>query len=79
MIHARNDYNRIQDPEGKIAEDEPVFLLRAKDSISPFVVEFWAKRLRLSGGDVEMTRMAEFQADRMREWQKRNGCKLPDL
>lgn len=30
MIHARPDYNRIQDPENKIPEDEPVFLLRAK-------------------------------------------------
>ena len=28
MKHARDDYNRIQDPAGKIPEDEPVFLLR---------------------------------------------------
>lgn len=24
MIHAREDYNRIQDPAGQIPEDEPV-------------------------------------------------------
>lgn len=33
MIHARKDYNRIQDPEGKIEKDEPVFLIRAKDRL----------------------------------------------
>lgn len=31
MIHAREDYQPIQDPGGLILEDEPVFLLRAKD------------------------------------------------
>jgi hypothetical protein len=30
MKHARDDYNRIQDPAGLIPEDEPVFLLRAQ-------------------------------------------------
>lgn len=45
MIHARSDYNRIQDPavddpsllsEGStpIGVDEPVFLLRAKDQFA---------------------------------------------
>ena len=33
MIHARDDYNRIQDPAGKIPADEPVFLLRAQDEL----------------------------------------------
>lgn len=27
MLHARKDYMRIQDPENKIPQDEPVFLL----------------------------------------------------
>lgn len=34
MIHARDDYNRIQDPAGKIPADEPVFLLRAQDALA---------------------------------------------
>lgn len=42
MRHARADYNRIQDPLNLIGEDEPVFLLRAKDVSAPFVVRFWA-------------------------------------
>ena len=38
MIHAREDYQRIQDPEGKIGEDEPVFMVRAKDKLTPSVM-----------------------------------------
>lgn len=30
MLHAREDYNRFQDPEGLIPDDEPVFLLRGQ-------------------------------------------------
>jgi len=42
MIHNRTDYNRIQDPEGLIAEDEPVFLLRCKDKLSPGMTKLWS-------------------------------------
>lgn len=79
MKHAREDYNRIQDPAGKIGEDEPVFLLRAKDSLAPAMVENWASALQASGGDYKMVAMALDHARKMRLWQKENGCKLPDL
>lgn len=42
MIHARDDYNRIQDPEGKIEQDEPVFLLRAKDPLFIPILQIYA-------------------------------------
>ncbi len=42
MIHARPDYNRIQDPDNLIPDDEPVFLLRAKDRTAPAAVDAWA-------------------------------------
>ena len=35
MIHARPDYARVQDPWKKIGDDEPVFLIRAKDILFP--------------------------------------------
>jgi hypothetical protein len=40
MIHARKDYNRIQDPEGKIGVDEPVFLMRAQDDAFMKILTF---------------------------------------
>lgn len=54
MLHAREDYQRIQDPdapsddnpEGRgIPADEPVFLLRAKDLLAPGAVRQWAREL----------------------------------
>jgi len=35
MKHAREDYNRIQDPDEKIPDNEPVFLLRGQDVLAP--------------------------------------------
>lgn len=79
MKHARESYNRIQDPENKIPEDEPVFLLRAQDKLAPGIVEAWAENLLDCGGDQVLANMAFKHAQLMREWQREHGCKLPDL
>ncbi|MBD3352790.1 MAG: hypothetical protein GF364_14980 [Candidatus Lokiarchaeota archaeon] len=79
MIHARKDYDRIQDPANKIAEDEPVFLLRAKDQTAPGILMKWATELINRGGDKKMAKMVTDHAVKMVEWQEKNGCKLPDL
>ena len=79
MIHAREDYNRIQDPEDKIAQDEPVFLLRAKDRTAPDAVMCWARMQELIGGDQKLADLAYAHAEKMREWQAANGCKTADL
>jgi len=78
MLHARKDYNRIQDPENKIPENEPVFLLRGQDKFAPALLLRWASKLRLEGGQPEMARMVEDHAQLMIEWQK-NKVKLPDI
>ena len=79
MIHARKDYNHIQDPSGKIAKDEPVFILRAKDELAPLMLVQWASELVKRGGDKEMAKMVTDHAVKMCNWQSKNGCKLPDL
>lgn len=80
MRHAREDYNRIQDPEGKIAEDEPVFLLRAKDALAPNTLRHWADQLAWqTSEDDPLVRLAKDQADKMEEWARINGSKTPDL
>lgn len=78
MKHARSDYDRIQDPLGKIPEDEPVFLLRGQDQFAPTLLLAWATMLRLKSGDITMARMVEDHAQKMIEWQK-NKVKIPDL
>lgn len=79
MIHARNDYNRIQDPNNLISADEPVFLLRAKDEVAPLTVERWADLAEQAGADWEMIKAARSQANLMRQWQRKHGCQVPDM
>lgn len=79
MIHARPDYNRIQDPEGKIGVDEPVFLIRAQDKSAPEALRFWADENIRNGGDQAASRLAEQWADKMEAWQKMHGAKPADL
>lgn len=91
MIHAREDYNRIQDPavnhpamlgDGStpIAPDEPVMLFRAKDKFAPLIMEFYAGLLK---GDPDaanaMAEAALAHAAKARLWQLRNGSKTPDM
>lgn len=65
MRHAREDYNHIQDPSGRIPEDEPVFLLRAQDATAAQVVRYWAS---LQDPDCGLTGPAREQADKMELW-----------
>ena len=75
MLHAREDYNRIQDPAGKIPDDEPVFLLRAQDELACRAVEFYAG-LCAGHQAPEVAAKALAHADKMRAWPKK---KIPDL
>jgi hypothetical protein len=79
MKHARDDYNRIQDPSGKIPADEPVFLLRAQDRSAPATLRFWAEENHRNGGDLALSELAEGWATRMEEWQAAHGSKAADL
>lgn len=77
MIHARPDYQRFQDPNGKIPEDEPVFLLRGQDKVAAATVRIWAVLHRLSGGGEQIARLASHHADLMEQWPKKKLADLP--
>lgn len=76
MRHARSDYERLQDPENKIPEDEPVFLLRAQDQVAADVVRIWAVLHKSRGGDCAIANMAENWAGLMDEWPKKKAADL---
>jgi hypothetical protein len=76
--HAREDYNRIQDPAGLIPADEPVFLLRAQDKSAPSTLRFWAAENRAAGGDEALSALAELWASNMEQWQRQHGNKPAD-
>ena len=79
MLHARKDYDHIQDETGNIGEDEPVFLLRAKDRLAPATLDAWANLLVASGGDIDTAAHVREWAIKMRDWQEENGDKIPDV
>ncbi len=77
MIHARDDYDRIQDPENKIPNDEPVFLIRAQDEVGPATVLHWASLNDFAGGDPKLSQMAREHAAKMENWPKKKLADLP--
>jgi hypothetical protein len=76
MKHARQDYDRIQDPAMLIPMDEPVFLLRAQDMCAAATVHLWANLAEKFGAKPVIVSLARQQADRMEKWRKH---KVPDL
>jgi len=79
MKHAREDYNRIQDPANKIGKDEPVFLVRANDKLMIPTMNAWIAFAMKNGVDEKMVRLVREFKEEVYEWQKTKGCKTPDL
>ena len=68
MKHARESYSQIQDPSGKIPDDEPVFLLRAQDPVAADLVRQWANETEDIGGADLIVALARGQAELMEAW-----------
>lgn len=66
--------------EPVIPDDEPVFLLRAKDITAPDVVRMWATLVRQRGGDPALVDRVTAYADEMQAYAEEhyNGGKTPD-
>jgi hypothetical protein len=75
----------------KAADDEPIFVLRAQDSLAPDTIRAWVgqalrhavfHRRSLSTEKYEALMFklgaAEGFAMRMEAWQREHGCKIPD-
>lgn len=79
MLHGRADYDRrIQDAEGKIPDDEPVFLIRARDPAAVETARDYARRVRALGGDERVVNRASDQADAMEAYARTHPQRMPD-
>lgn len=78
MLHSRKDYDRIQDPEGKIGEDEPVFLMRAQDDAFLDAVTEWIKAHLRNGGDGDVAVAVGTHLGRAIAWREKNLTKNAD-
>lgn len=79
MKHARKDYQRIQDPDGKIPEDEPVFLIRGQDLAAPEALRAYALEASRNGASLELINATLRQALAMEKWQREVARKTPDM
>jgi hypothetical protein len=95
MVHARQDYSRIQDPAindpsllgvgcKPIGEDEPVLLFRAQDKHFLTILRMYDLLLAQDNEQEgyrysELKSCLEIQGYRAEEWQEEHGCKSPDL
>ena len=75
MLHAREDYNRLQDPHGRIPFDEPVFLIRGQDPFAEATLEFYAAQCRAAGVN-DIADKVTAQIERIKNWPVK---KTPDL
>jgi hypothetical protein len=83
MRHAREDYNRFQDPENLIPDEEPVFLLRARDRYAAQAVLLYADNilhdeLATPGARAIAQRAMEW-ANEMRLYGVEHGVEYPDM
>lgn len=91
MKHARPDYDRIQDPALQspdllgngctpFGEDEPVFLIRARDKhFIPAMAAYLALLVSEERYDPPMVQTIAEHIERARKWQLENGTKTPDM
>lgn len=77
MLHPRKDYQRIQDPAGLIPENEPVFMLRAQDTVAARTVRDWTEYNKDAGGDPKLSEMAREHAAKMDLWPVKKLADLP--
>jgi hypothetical protein len=69
-------YGELPPVEHPIGEEEPVFLLRAKDRFAPEVVDEYARRCADAG--LPIAQVVYDTADAIRAWQREHGSKTPD-
>jgi len=80
MIHDREDYNkRIQDSDGLIPEDEPVFLIRAQDSLAVTMLRSYAALSGARGASKEFVRSVRKQLERVITWQNTHEIRAADI
>jgi len=62
----------------KAGQDEPLFVLRAQDTLAPEIIREWAYRAKALGTPDEKVEQARRDADAMEDWQIANAKKIPD-
>lgn len=80
MLHARRDYDPIQDPRGLIPDMEPVLLLRGQDKHAPKALMYYVMQLiKDEHVDYDLIEAVILQIRSMQQWQREVNVKSPDM
>lgn len=77
MKHARQDYDRFQDPAGLIPEDEPVMLFRAQDKYFDKVLRYYRQLVEHDGGDNKILDAITKHLALAKLWPKKKSPDMP--
>ena len=68
------------DPDllSKIADDEPIFVLRAHDRFAAFLVDLWCHVAMTHNVDSDKVDEAHICSMKMEAWARINGDEIPD-
>lgn len=61
-----------------LADDEPTFTFRAQDRVMADVLDYYAERCIALGSSEEHIQYALSARLAVIEWQRHNGCRVPD-
>lgn len=62
----------------RVAEDEPIFVLRAKDQLAEKAIEAWIHYAVVEGVPGKKIAEASLLQTKMIAWADKNGSKIPD-
>lgn len=63
---------------GRADDDEPVFVLRAKDALAADILWEWIHQARVNSVNSDKIDAAQDDLEAFRQWRKQHGTKLPD-
>lgn len=62
----------------KVSQEEPIFILRAQDTLAVYAVNFWVNLAKSMGVNEAKILSAQMHAAAMKEWQICHPTKRPD-
>ena len=77
MAH-NHKYGRITTEKGTIAEDEPVFIIRARDPLAQAMINSYLNKRTSAGAPAEIKDDLVVALKEVAAWQEANGTKTSD-
>lgn len=71
--------NFVDQDENTIAMDEPIFILRARDSLAPRVLSYYAYLCERAGSSEEHVKSVDLAREVLERWQTTHEKRIPGV